>query len=57
MTMISLLFPADADQSTLIYLAVAQMANSKLTLLSQILIQNVLSSYADWFGWALETTH
>ena len=45
--MISLLFPAEADQSTLIHLGVAQMANSKLKLVSHILIQNILSFYAD----------
>ena len=45
-TMISLLFPAEADKSTLTHL-VAQMANSKLKLVSHILIQNILSFYAD----------
>ena len=45
-TMISLLFPAKADKSTLTHL-VAQMANSKLKLVSHILIQNILSFYAD----------
>ena len=45
-TMISLLFPAEADRSTLTHL-VAQMANSKLKLVSHILIQNLLSFYAD----------
>lgn len=46
-TMISLLFPAEADKSTLTHLGVAQMANSKLKLVSHILIQNILSFYAD----------
>lgn len=46
-TMIFLLFPAEADQSTLIHLDVAQMANNKLKLVSHILIQNILSFYAD----------
>ena len=45
-TMISLLFLAEADKSTLTHL-VAQMANSKLKLVSHILIQNILSFYAD----------
>lgn len=46
-TMISLLFPAEADKSTLTHLGVAQMANSKLKLVSLILIQNILSFYAE----------
>ena len=46
-TMISLLFPAEADKSTLTHLGVAQMANNKLKLVSHILIQNILSFYAD----------
>lgn len=46
-TMISLLFPAEADKSTLTHHLVAQMANSKLKLVSHILIQNILSFYAD----------
>lgn len=46
-TMISLLFPAEADKSTLTHHLVAQMAKSKLKLVSHILIQNILSFYAD----------